>query len=131
MANRFLIFNPKTKVRSSRTNPNQNNSNEVRLSKDDSRSRVIKLVKERLLENETVKIVSSHLGAPLAIQVAHFLEELGYLTVSDLATETVLSERKLTGLVVSVTRTSNFKNLYDSHEAELAKRKEEVRNPDN
>ena len=102
----------------------ENTNTDVRITKEDTRSRVIKITKERLLSNERTNLVASHLGAPLAIQAAHFLEELGYLRVTNILTETIITDHKLTGLTVSVERSSNFKELYDAHEKDLAQRKE-------
>ena len=104
---------------------------EVRVGRNDEKWKIMRLVKERLVENPTVRVVTSHLGAPEVIKAVHTLSDLGYGSVSNISTETKLGENKLVGILLDFNRSTNFKQLFDAYEEETKKKKEARENTEN
>ena len=83
------------------------------------------IVKRVLKEKESIEVKARPSAAAQAIRVAEALKRLGYLEISDYSTTTVVDERGLDRfLVINVTRTNNFNQLYDKREEERKKEME-------
>jgi len=84
------------------------------------------LIKEFLLNNDYVDLVSGTGGAPVSVRASESLARLGYITYESVRTDTTLANnRRRTKFVVRVRRTPDFKVLYDENE-EIRKRTQEI-----
>jgi hypothetical protein len=84
------------------------------------------LVKEFLLNNDYVDLVSGTGGAPVSIRASESLVRLGYVTYESVKTDTTLANnRRRTKLVLRIRKTTEFKELYDENE-EIRRRTQEI-----
>ena len=96
---------------------------ELRINQQEDSKRSMYLAKELLLNEDTIDIVSGTSGAPIATRTAETLVRLGYVKYSAIKTETnIVNDNRRTRLVLSLTKTANFKKLYD----ENAQKREEL-----
>ena len=80
------------------------------------------IVKRVLKEKESIEVKARPSAAAQAIRVAEALKRLGYLEITNYSTTTVVDERGLDRfLVINVTRTKNFNQLYANREEERNK----------
>lgn len=80
------------------------------------------VVKRVLCEKEKTVIKARPSAAAQSVRVAEALRRLGYLDINNYYTQTVADSRGLDRfLVINVSRTQNFKKLYDSREEERKK----------
>jgi hypothetical protein len=99
---------------------------ELRVNSNENSKRVMYLIKEFLLNNDYVDLVSGTGGAPVSVRASESLARLGYITYESVRTDTTLANnRRRTKLVVRVRRTTDFKLLYDENE-EIRKRTQEI-----
>jgi hypothetical protein len=101
---------------------------ELRVGPEENSKRVMYLAKEFLLNNESIDVVSGTRGAVTVTRACEALRRLNYVTYDAIKTETVVSnDRRRTGLVVRIKKTSQFKKLYEENEANR-KQKESEKN---
>jgi len=91
---------------------------EIRVNLTDNTKRVMYLIKEFLLNNEYVNLISGTGGAPISVRAAESLVRLGYVHYEIIKTDTVLNqkERRKTKLLIKLRKDPNFKALYDENE---------------
>ena len=88
--------------------------------------KVMHLVKEHLLQNETVNLVSGTMTSPIASKAAESLVRFGYVTIENIRTLTeVKNERRNIKLIITLKKTSDFKKIYDENKEEIKKREQE------
>ena len=104
---------------------------EIRVNITDNTKRVMYLIKEFLLNNDYVNIISGTGCAPNSLRAAEFLVWLGYVHYELIKTDTVLNqkERRKTKLLVKLRKNADFKALYDENE-EIRKRTQEIMKSD-
>lgn len=101
---------------------------EIKITASESSKRAMFLIKEFLLKNDYVDVVSGTSGSPASIRASESLVRLGYVTYEKVKTDTtLLNGRRRTKLIVRLKRTPNFKALYDENE-EIRKRTQEIDN---
>ena len=99
---------------------------ELRINSTENSKRVMYLVKEFLINNDYVDLVSGTGGAPVSVRASESLARLGYITYENVRTDTTLSNnRRRTKLIIRVRKTPDFKLLYDENE-EIRKRTQEI-----
>ena len=100
---------------------------EIRVNVTDNTKRVMYLIKEFLLNNDYVNLISGTGGAPISVRAAESLVRLGYVHYELIKTDTVLNqkERRKTKLLVKLRKNADFKALYDENE-EIRKRTQEI-----
>jgi len=99
---------------------------ELRVGFRDNSKRIMYLVKELLNTSNSVDLVAGTGSAGNASRAAEALRRLNYVTYSNVKTETVVVEggRKIR-FVITLTKTADFKRLYDENEANRQKKQEE------
>jgi len=102
---------------------------ELRVNPTENSKRVMYLIKEFLLKNDYVNLISGTGGAPVSVRAAESLVRLGYVNYEIIKTDTVLNqkERRKTKLLIKLRKTPDFKSLYDENE-EIRKRTQEINN---
>jgi hypothetical protein len=99
---------------------------EIRINSSENSKRIMYLVKEFLINNDYVDLVSGTGGAPVSIRASESLVRLGYVTYQSVKTDTTLANnRRRTKLVLRIRKTNEFKELYDENE-EIRKRTQEI-----
>ena len=99
---------------------------ELRINSNENAKRVMYLVKEFLLNNDYVDLVSGTGGAPVSVRASESLVRLGYVTYECVRTDTTLANNKRrTKLIIRIRKTPDFKLLYDENE-EIRKRTQEI-----
>ncbi len=100
---------------------------EIRVNVTDNTKRVMYLIKEFLLNNDYVNLISGTGGAPISVRAAESLVRLGYVHYELIKTDTVLNqkERRKTKLLIKLRKNPDFKALYDENE-EIRKRTQEI-----
>ncbi len=99
---------------------------ELRINSSENAKRVMYLVKEFLLNNDYVDLVSGTGGAPVSVRASESLVRLGYVTYECVRTDTTLANNKRrTKLIVRIHKTPDFKLLYDENE-EIRKKTQEI-----
>jgi hypothetical protein len=99
---------------------------ELRVGGNDNAKRVMYLIKEFLVNRDSIEVVSGTQGAPTVTRAAEALVRLKYVTYSDIRTETnIMDGKRRTRLVVTLTKTNQFAQLYDENEANKKKFLEE------
>lgn len=99
---------------------------ELRINSSENAKRVMYLVKEFLLNNDYVDLVSGTGGAPVSVRASESLVRLGYVTYECVRTDTTLANNKRrTKLIVRIRKTPDFKLLYDENE-EIRKKTQEI-----
>ena len=91
---------------------------ELRVNPSENSKRVMYLIKEFLLKNDYVNLISGTGGAPVSVRAAESLVRLGYVNYEVVKTDTVLNlqERRKTKLLVKLRKTPEFKTLYDENQ---------------
>ena len=91
---------------------------ELRVNPTENSKRVMYLIKEFLLKNDYVNLISGTGGAPVSVRAAESLVRLGYVNYEVVKTDTVLNlqERRKTKLLVKLRKTPEFKTLYDENQ---------------
>ncbi len=102
---------------------------ELRVNPTENAKRVMYLIKEFLLKNEYVNLISGTGGAPVSVRAAESLIRLGYVNYEIIKTDTVLNhkERRKTKLLIKLRKSPEFQALYDENE-EIRKRTAEINN---
>lgn len=101
---------------------------ELRINSNENAKRVMYLIKEFLLNNDYVDLVSGTGGAPVSVRASESLVRLGYVTYECVRTDTTLANnRRRTKLIVRIRKTKDFKLLYDENE-EIRKKTQEILN---
>jgi hypothetical protein len=101
---------------------------EIRINSNENSKRVMYLIKEFLLNNEYVDLISGTGGAPVVVRTSESLVRLGYVTYEYVKTDTtLLNNRRRTKLIVRIRRTDDFRKLYDENE-EIRRRTQEINN---
>jgi hypothetical protein len=104
---------------------------ELRVAAGENHKRIMYILKEMLLNRETVDVVAGTSGAITLLKAVETLTRLHYVTYADIRTETiVVNERRRTRVVVAIKKTSEFKKLYDENEENRKKLQEERANKD-
>jgi hypothetical protein len=99
---------------------------ELRVNPNENSKRVMYLIKEFLLNNDTIDVTSGTAGSPVSVRAAESLVRLGYVEYDGIKTDTTLSNnRRRTKLIIKLKKTHNFKALYDENE-EIRKRTQEI-----
>ena len=99
---------------------------ELRVNPNENSKRVMYLIKEFLLNNDYVDLVSGTGGSPVSVRAAESLVRLGYVNYEGVKTDTTLSNnRRRTKLIIKLRKTPEFKSLYDENE-EIRKRTQEI-----
>jgi hypothetical protein len=102
---------------------------ELRVAAGENHKRIMYIVKEMLMNRETVDIVAGTAGAPTAIRAAETLARLHYITYADIRTETlIVNDRRRTRVLIAVKKTSEFNKLYQENEENRKKIQEEKAN---
>jgi len=99
---------------------------ELRVGFKDNSKRIMYMAKELLNNSTSVDLVAGTASASNASRAAEALKRLNYVTYSNIKTETVVvdNSRKIR-FVITLTKTSDFKKLYDENEANRLKKQEE------
>ena len=93
---------------------------EIRVEEYDQPSRIINLVKEFLLKNEQVNIVSGTNSSPNGSRAAESLVRFGYVTIENVQTLTeVRNNRRNIRLIITVKKTNDFQKIYDQNKEEV------------
>lgn len=101
---------------------------EIKITSEESSKRAMYLIKEFLLNNDYVDIVSGTLGSPSSVRASESLVRLGYVTYEKVKTDTtLLNGKRRTKLIIRLRKTDNFKALYDENE-EIKKKTQEIDN---
>merc|ERR1712032_1600301 len=122
---------PKAQETTSQIQPQENlpalDKKEIRVNVTDNTKRVMYLIKEFLLQNDYVNLISGTGGAPISVRAAESLVRLGYVNYELIKTDTVLNqkERRKTKLLVKLRKNADFKALYDENE-EIRKQTAEI-----
>ncbi len=105
---------------------------ELRVGFKDNSKRIMYMAKELLINCNTVDLVAGTGSASNASRAAETLKRLNYVTYSNVRTETVVVEdsRKIR-FVLTLTKTADFKKLYDENEAHRVKKQEERKAQEN
>ena len=104
--------------------------NEIRIESNENSKRVMYLIKEFLLNNEYIDLVSGTAGSPVSIRTCESLVRLGYATYENVKTDTtLLNNKRRTKLIVRIKRTENFRKLYDENE-EIRRMTQDINNMD-
>ena len=83
-------------------------------------------VKELLQANESIDITAGSRLSEVAIRVATTLERLGYITITNIQTLTLVEEGKRNiKLIISVKKTADFDKLFKEHEEQRKLREEQ------
>ena len=99
---------------------------ELRVNPNENSKRVMYLIKEFLLNNDFVDLVSGTGGSPVSVRAAESLVRLGYVNYGGIKTDTTLSNnRRRTKLIIKLSKTPEFKSLYDENE-EIRKKTQEI-----
>lgn len=99
---------------------------ELRINSSENSKRVMYLIKEFLLKEDFVDLVSGTGGAPVSVRAAESLARLGYINYEKVYTDTTLANnRRRTKLIIRIRRTPEFKALYDENE-EIRRRTQEI-----
>jgi hypothetical protein len=99
---------------------------ELRINSSENSKRVMYLIKEFLLKEDFVDLVSGTGGAPVSVRAAESLARLGYITYEKVYTDTTLANnRRRTKLIIRIRRTPEFKALYEENE-EIRRRTQEI-----
>ena len=99
---------------------------EIRVEEYDQPSRIINLVKQFLLKNEQVNIVSGTNSSPNGSRAAESLVRFGYVTIENVQTLTeVRNNRRNIRLIITVKKTNDFQKIYDQNKEEVKKKQEE------
>ena len=105
----------------------QQDTKELRVGPYEQTKRVMYLIKELLLNNTTIDVVSGTAGAVTVASATEALVRLGYVTYSAIRTETnIINGGRRTKFLVELKKTNNFQKLYDENEA-VRKQKEQER----
>ena len=89
------------------------------------------LAKEFLNSNKKIKIVANTKSASQAVRLAETLKRLGYVTLEDIQTETLVREGgRQTRIAITVKNTPDFDKLYKDSQEERKKREEERKKKD-
>jgi hypothetical protein len=114
MSEKIIKANTETGKKELRVNPSENSK------------RVMFLIKEFLLKNDYVDLVSGTGGSPVSVRAAESLVRLGYVTYEGIRTDTTLANnRRKTKLIIKLFRTPEFMALYNENE-EIRKRTQEI-----
>lgn len=98
-------------------------SKELYVRREDNTKRVIYLVKELLKEGKELNVVSSNIGAEVVSKVCNALQNMNYVTITDIHTQTeVKNEKRKITLSIKVEKTKEFDVLYE----ENVKRRQEM-----
>jgi hypothetical protein len=90
---------------------------ELRVNGNDNPKRIMYLIKEMLLAHEVVTVIGGIQGSSIVVRAVETLQRLGYINFAKLNTETiVLDDRRISRIVASLSKTKNFKKLYDENE---------------
>ena len=101
---------------------------EIRITENETSKRAVYLIKEYLLKNDYVDVVSGPAGSSLSVRAAESLVRLGYATYEKVKTDTTLFNGvRKTKLIIRLRRTNNFQALYDENE-EIKKKTQEIDN---
>lgn len=101
---------------------------EIKITAEESSKRAMYLIKEFLLNNDYVDIVSGTMGSPSSVRASESLVRLGYVTYEKVKTDTtLLNGKRRTKLIIRLRKTENFKALYDENE-EIKKKTQEIDN---
>ena len=99
---------------------------ELRVTAGENAKRIMYLAKEFLVNNDSLDVVAGTSGAIIATRACETLLRLGYVNYSNIKTETnIVNNRRRTRLVITITKTSNFKKLYDENEVNRKKLQEQ------
>ena len=89
-------------------------------------NRSMYLCKEFLNTNKKINLVANTNSASQASRVAETLKRLGYVTIDDIQTQTLVRDgRRQTRIVITLQNTPNFDKLYKESLEERKKREEE------
>ena len=107
---------------------NQQETYEVRVNPTMQTKQIQYLIKQSLLTNQKVDIVSGTKSAPASARSLEHLLKLGYITYSDIRTDTsIINNSRRTRLIITVTKGNDFDKLYAENE-EKRKKFQEKRN---
>ena len=99
---------------------------ELRVGGNENAKRIMYLVKEFLLNNDTIDVVSGTAGAPTVTRASEALIRLKYVTYSDIRTETnIVGGKRRTKLLVKLKKTNLFDKLYEENESNKKRLQEE------
>ena len=88
--------------------------------------KVMFLVKDFLLTNEIVNLVSGTNTSHIASRAAESLVKFGYVTTENIQTLTeVKNERRHIKLIITLKKTKDFQKIYDENKEENKKKEEE------
>ena len=89
-------------------------------------SKSMYLAKEFLNTNQKIKIVANSRSANEGIRLAETLRRLGYVSIDDIQTQTLVRDgRRQTRIVITVHNTPDFDKLYKESLEERKKKEEE------
>jgi len=99
---------------------------ELRVGLNDNSKRIMYMAKELLNNCTTVDLIAGTVSANNASRAAEALKRLNYVTYSNIKIETIVFDdsRKIR-FVMTLTKTDDFKKLYDENEATRLKKQEE------
>lgn len=90
---------------------------ELRVRGNDNTKRTMYLIKEFLLNNDSVNVVGGVAGSPIVTKATEALVRLKYVTYGDIKTEThIIEGRRITRIVVTLKKTNDFQRLYEENE---------------
>lgn len=102
-------------------------SKELFVRREDDFKRVAYLAKEFLKDSKDLKIISSHQSSATIAKVCSFLEEKGFVSITNVETKTEVrkferdgeqTSRRLLNFIMTVTKTNNFDKLYEEYQKE-------------
>jgi hypothetical protein len=104
-------------------------SKEFRVGGNENTKRIMYLIKEFLLNRESIDLVAGTQGAPIVARAAEALVRLQYVTYEDIRTETKIDEgRRITRIVVRLAKAKDFAKKYEENEAKRKQFQDEKQN---
>jgi hypothetical protein len=105
---------------------NQQESREVRVGPSMQTKQIQFLIKQSLLTNEKVDVISGTQSAPASTRSLENLARLGYIVYTDVKTDTsIINNSRRTSLIVTVSKGKDFDKLYAENEEKRKKFQEE------
>ena len=95
----------------------------------DNTKKVMYHIKEILLSNEKINIISYTKSSPIATRAAESLVRFGYVTYENIQTTTEVNNNKRSiRLIITLKKTANFEKLYKENEEERKRKHAEKEN---
>jgi len=115
------------KENKSKTQQNDENTNEIKVLPIDNCKKVMYNAKNVLSKFDLIELSSGTGGAPITVRAADSLVRLGYVVYESIKTDTILSQssRRRTKLTIILKKTSDYQRLFEENE-EIRRKTQEI-----